>query len=660
MLEASNQDGTEAARPQRRRITADSFRALQARLAGVPFVPRQEPVIDEVAPVVAMPRFDQATIELPPPPASFAQPHSRIDWVPPQPPATANGQSYPESAGFRLPPDPVPDEPVAIPVQAEAAVLEEEPAPQPWPAPEQADTPEWRSSEAEPQIDDLAPREEPVPQGNWSVEIPSLKEIEELAGAATPEVVASDASAVEPPSPEWPQIEKQAPEAPAEPAPVVAEDEAVFTVEVAPEPRETVGIAEPAIAATAAAPEPVRELEVISAEVPAAPVPVQPKSRDTSLLRRTKAADDPFAGAIDFNAKPAEPEVPAVVIEDPDAQAGDVARSLIDIMASSAGSSQPQERALAADTLLRLVPRVPVKDLVQIAERVAKMDNPPQLLVSRIIRDPRPEVAATLLERAGNIADQELLSIAAENDPLRLRMIARRRTVSTALSDAIVKSGDTSALLTLVRNPGASLSHDAFQALCEMARGTQALHAPLATRADTPPVVAFQMFWLLPAELRRYVLSRFLTDSETLNRILKITMAVDGGEDPTEAGEAKFPSAEDVDSFVAYAAMGDIESAARRLAEFSGVCEETGRRILSDAEGEPLTVLFKSLGLNRTRFGEALERLSQPPASLIRSGRNLSDLQGIFDQLSFNKARVLLTYWDWAAQQTGPYAKRAA
>jgi hypothetical protein len=137
-------------------------------------------------------------------------------------------------------------------------------------------------------------------------------------------------------------------------------------------------------------------------------------------------------------------------------------------------------------------------------------------------------------------------------------------------------------------------------------------------------------------------------------------MAVDGGEAASEASEAKFPDAQEVDRFLDLAAQGDIDSAVWHLSEIGGICEETGRRILSDAEGEPLAVLLKSLGLSRTRFGEAVERLSQPPAALLRPGRSLTDLQSIFDQLSFNKARVLLTYWDWAAQQTGPYAKRAA
>jgi hypothetical protein len=605
MLEASNHEMTAAA-PPRRRITADSFRALTARLAGTAFVPREEPVAAEVAPIVTAAPI---VFDAPPSPPPVFEP--TVDWAPP-----------PVAPQF--------EEPVY------ASPPHEEPSAPPEAAFDAA--PSFAPTITEPEPEVVAVVAPPVPLAEETYEnfspppvveqapAPEFTDTLEWAKRAFAEI-AQEAEAVSPPPEPVMVIEETTPELLVEPA----------VEEPAPQPF---------------APEPEPEPLLVE------PTP-QPKPRESSILRRSQQSEDPFAGAIDFTSAAAVEQVP-VIVEDPDTQAGEVARSLIDIMAASAGTSQPQERALAADTLLRLVPRVPAKELVQIADRVAKMDNPPQLLVQRIIRDPRPEVAATLLERASNIPDQELLAVAAENDALKLRMIARRRSVSTALSDAIVRSGDASALLTLVRNPGASISHDAFQTLAEMARHTQALHAPLATRADIPPVVAFQMFWLLPAELRRYILSRFLTDSETLNRILKITMAVDGGEAASEASEAKFPDAHEVDRFIDLAAIGDIDGAVWHLSEIGGICEETGRRILADAEGEPLAVLLKSLGLSRTRFGEAVERLSQPPAALLRPGRNLADLQSIFDQLSFNKARVLLTYWDWAAQQTGPYAKRAA
>ncbi len=76
-----------------------------------------------------------------------------------------------------------------------------------------------------------------------------------------------------------------------------------------------------------------------------------------------------------------------------------------------------------------------------------------------------------------------------------------------------------------------------------------------------------------------------------------------------------------------------------------------------DPDGEPLTVVFKAMGVTRAFFAEIMKRCANSPRSMLTSERNLSELQVMFDLLSFNKARTLLTYWDWAIEKTGPYTR---
>ena len=69
-----------------------------------------------------------------------------------------------------------------------------------------------------------------------------------------------------------------------------------------------------------------------------------------------------------------------------------------------------------------------------------------------------------------------------------------------------------------------------------------------------------------------------------------------------------------------------------------------------------LIVILKALGFQRAKFAEAMERLKHADCDLLREDRNVAELESIFDTLSFNKARILLTYWDWFVQKAGPYA----
>ncbi len=373
----------------------------------------------------------------------------------------------------------------------------------------------------------------------------------------------------------------------------------------------------------------------------------------TSLLLKAAPALDPFSKT----EKDAIHQPLPAETEDVDEDAGELARSLLDMMSSTAGSALPQERALAADTLLRLVPRIPVRQLVNVVERLALMDAPPQLLVARLIRDKRSEVAGPLLERCMHITDQDLINAAVGHDTTKLRMIARRRIISPALGDRLIEEGDPSVLLTLIRNPGAALSHGAFHRLAEQAALHHALLAPLTTRPDLPAPVAFELFWLVPAELRRFIFSRFLTDSETLNKILKITLSMEG----TDAGqlvpaEAKFPARDLIENVINLAVKGRIEDAAGQLAGIGGICQENAMRILSDRDGEPIAVVLKAMGYARGNFSAIVDRLKLSDCGILRIDRNTTELQTLFDTLSFNKARILLTYWDWAAQKSGPYA----
>ena len=154
---------------------------------------------------------------------------------------------------------------------------------------------------------------------------------------------------------------------------------------------------------------------------------------------------------------------------------------------------------------------------------------------------------------------------------------------------------------------------------------------------------AFELFWHVPPELRRFIFSRFLTDSETLNKILRITLSTHGNDGGDAMGEGKFPPREAMDQAIGIAASYRLEEASAAFAEMGGITRETAFRILSDRDGEPLTVLLKALGSTRARFEEAITKLRLGEAGVLRPDRNPEELQAIFDGLSFNKARILLT-----------------
>jgi hypothetical protein len=345
---------------------------------------------------------------------------------------------------------------------------------------------------------------------------------------------------------------------------------------------------------------------------------------------------------------------PPVIQQTPEQEqeAAELARSLLDMMAAGNSAGLPQERALAADTLLRMLPRLPLKSTIMLSERVRLMDAPPPLLMAKLIADPNIAVAGPLLEDSNHISDEDLNMVILDNDYAKIRLIARRRKLSRAITSELIKTGDDSVLLTLVRNLGAEITQESFLALSEHAKEYPELLAPLCTRPDLPVPFAFELFWLAPVQLRRYLLNRFLTDSENLTKILKIARV-------TEGDEPEVPLALDIEKISGafdLLSAGETEAAAFALSAMANINTATTERILADTQGEPMAALLKVIGVSRNDIAEAFEILQTTSPALINPARVIEELQSTFDSLSFNKARILLTYWDWATLKTGPYA----
>ena len=406
---------------------------------------------------------------------------------------------------------------------------------------------------------------------------------------------------------------------------------------------------------------PIAEPTVEALAIPVAPevksLPVQ--EDDTDVLPRSgvshlqRKLQDALSSDVDETGAPLETFT--LLTSEQESEKTELARALLDMMSASAVGGQPQERALAADTLLRMLPQLPTKTRIAIAERLAMMEVPPPFLVARLIASKDIAVAGPLLEDCMHISDEDLFALTQMGDLEKLRLLARRRRISRPISDVLAASEDPSVLLTLVRNKGAELSNEGFAALAAAAQTHPDLLAPMCTRQDLPVHFAFQIFWNAPAQLRRYLLSRFLTDSEMLTKILKITMDQHAGDLPSES-EA---SLERIGQALEQIMGDDRAEGIASLSKASNISMPTVERILADAQGEPLMALLKVVGVPRSELEKNISRLAQGAKPLIDPNRNLDEVQAVFDQLSFNKARILLTYWDWASHKSGPYAHAA-
>jgi len=409
-------------------------------------------------------------------------------------------------------------------------------------------------------------------------------------------------------------------------------------------------------------PEPVLEQVAAPVDAPAPGLLEEPVAEAVAEQVAEQVAAPALAGGLEpppVTATVPEPgpapvaNLPVPVKRDSAEMAGEAALRILDLTTTGQGLL-PQERALAADALLLLLPRMAGPQRVKFAERVASMDTPPPLVAEMLIRDPRPEIMAPVLERSAQLCDRDIIAAAPLNDVDRLRIIARRRVHSQVLTAHLVASGDPGVILALLRNPGSQIAPQVFSVIAARAAEHPALLPPLVNRPELPVAVAFELYWCLPSELRRLMLSRFLTDSMTLGRILRMALTPDDGLAASGLRDNRTVAGEDLDAAIEAAARGRRDEACQLLARLSGLADGTVSRILGDPHGEALVVLFKVMEVNRTRFLAAIEKLRA--GGVLPENPGDHRLQTVFESMSFTKARVLVTYWDWFIRKIGPYA----
>ncbi|NNJ74818.1 MAG: DUF2336 domain-containing protein [Anderseniella sp.] len=334
----------------------------------------------------------------------------------------------------------------------------------------------------------------------------------------------------------------------------------------------------------------------------------------------------------------------------PDKQAlEDASRDLVAIMILPSGQAQPQERFFAGDALLGIMPHLPPADLTSLARTVARLDVVSERLRTFLVTHSDNDISCRMLKDAHYISDVDLLKVIPTGSEQQLRLIARRRLLNVVVCDALIETGNAPAILELLRNAESQLSTSAFVKLMPIVVGNHDLESALCNRKDLPQAVGLEMFWQGGQNLRRYLLTRFLTESAALGRVLSIGMKVDAI--PSFGSK---PSAEDIEELISQIENGDPE-AADTLAGYCRIAPETANRVVNDAGGEPITVVFKCLAQSRLVMAQALQRWVESDKCPINGENRLVELHAQFDGMSFNKARMLLSYWDWAGRESGPF-----
>lgn len=336
---------------------------------------------------------------------------------------------------------------------------------------------------------------------------------------------------------------------------------------------------------------------------------------------------------------------------------------LCDLVAWPESRIPSYERQLAADILVGLLRTTNVELRRRCALGLVRVQEAPKALLRYLARD-EITVAEPLLQSGAGFDDSDLVATVRAGVTAHWLAIARRRGLSETVSDALMLTGDTVVIETLLRNSTARLSTYGVDIAVSRSRQSPTLPRLLAPRNELRPTQALVLFWWAEFETRVAILRRFAVDRnvliQELGDVFKLaakegwadadtrkTLQVIERRQRNRAAAAQSPFGS-LEGALTAAERGVDSGLVHEIAHLAGVKPTTASQILSDPGGEAIGVFCKAVGLKRPSVLGLWRALRRPAGNPDANDNPLGRTLFVFDTLATAKAQTVLRYWNWS------------
>jgi uncharacterized protein (DUF2336 family) len=334
-----------------------------------------------------------------------------------------------------------------------------------------------------------------------------------------------------------------------------------------------------------------------------------------------------------------------------------ITQRLAEVVTWPATRIAPHERELAGDILVGLLRTAPLELRRRCAERIARLEEAPKVVLRYLAAD-EITVAAPLLTDGLGLSASDLIDTVQAAGVAHARVLATRRGLIDTVGDALIKTGAPPVLEALLRNASAKISFQGMDKLVRISRDLPTLLPLLVRREELTPTQGFTLFWWAESPIRHTILRRFAVDRGTLIPELSDLFArasADAALDP-EARQAlqfierrqrsrghasRFETLEQAVAIFSTAPLD--EEAIEDIAVLTAIRPAVAERILKDQSGEPVAVLAKAVGLKREPFSQLLDAVAR--TAKVPWEREVAHFT--YDILATAKAQTVLRYWNW-------------
>lgn len=291
----------------------------------------------------------------------------------------------------------------------------------------------------------------------------------------------------------------------------------------------------------------------------------------------------------------------------------------------------------------------------QLVQKFADATRMPRRMAVTLASD-TIEIARNILISSQTLTEDDLVTVIKNQSRDHARAVAQRESITEALADALVTTGDVIIMQMVAENLGAVLSSKTVEIMADAARFTAELREPIMKRPEMTQDAATKLYWWVSQDLRRYALKRFAINAGQVDEALAKTIDqllgyhnLDKGDDETMRqigdwlNERHAVSAKILPQVLR---LGHFRLFNILLGHLTNLSLSLVDTIVTETGGRGLAVICRSIGIDKPGFVSIflLSRGSRPGEQIVHP-RELSYALSSFDRLTVDLAQDLLHSW---------------
>jgi uncharacterized protein (DUF2336 family) len=335
------------------------------------------------------------------------------------------------------------------------------------------------------------------------------------------------------------------------------------------------------------------------------------------------------------------PGLDKIVRHSDPARRREAARRISELFFEDAARLRASHVALFDDILVDLVPYVETVARAELAERFSQFANAPRTLIGQLARENEILVAGPVLRRSPVLDDEVLLEVARLKGQGHLLAMAERSTLSTGLTDVMVRRGDRDVVRRAAGNAGAAFSVIGYQALVKRAARDGVLTLTVGQRSDLSEAHLKELMDGSLEVIRRRLFDLVKPERQAaINRVIGTIISVPGTFEskrnfvPAQRTVLALHKAGDLNeaALLGFAKGFSYEESIAALAAMSGIDIATLDRVISGDRHDPILIVGKFIGL---------EWATVRALVLLRLGPNRVPAPADIERVRVNYARLM-------------------